>query len=99
MWKKNPQPTLQYSRRPSHDLFECIEQSEHKRLSEEQARYIFAQVVDAVHYLDSHGISHRDIKDENIAIDKDLRVSHTMNSYHLSAQSVFRSNSLTSEVR
>ncbi|SJK97243.1 uncharacterized protein ARMOST_00494 [Armillaria ostoyae] len=74
MWKKNSQPTLQYSRRPSHDLFECIEQSEHKRLSEEQARYIFAQVVDAVHYLDSHGISHRDIKDENIAIDKDLRV-------------------------
>ncbi|KAK0455439.1 kinase-like protein [Desarmillaria tabescens] len=76
MWKKSSQPTLhpQYSRRPSHDLFECIEQSEHKRLSEEQARYIFAQVVDAVHYLDSHGISHRDIKDENIAIDKDLRV-------------------------
>ncbi|KAG7446502.1 kinase-like protein [Guyanagaster necrorhizus] len=76
MWKKNSQPTLQpqYSRRPSHDLFECIDQSEHKRLSEEQARYIFAQVVDAVHYLDSHGISHRDIKDENIAIDKDLHV-------------------------
>uniref|UniRef100_A0A0W0F5J9 Protein kinase domain-containing protein n=1 Tax=Moniliophthora roreri TaxID=221103 RepID=A0A0W0F5J9_MONRR len=64
----------QFSRRPSHDLFECIEQSEHKRLSEDQARYVFAQVVDAVHYLDSQGVSHRDIKDENIVIDADLKV-------------------------
>lgn len=62
------------SRRPSHDLFECIEQSEDKRLTEMQARYVFAQVVDAVHYLDSHGITHRDIKDENLVIDKNLKV-------------------------
>lgn len=64
----------QYSRRASHDLFECIEQSEHKRLSEDQARYVFSQVVDAVHYLDSQGITHRDIKDENLVIDKNLKV-------------------------
>ncbi|KAA1476014.1 kinase-like protein [Dentipellis sp. KUC8613] len=63
-----------FVRRPSHDLFECIEQSAHKRLSEDQARYIFAQVVEAVHYLDSQGVSHCDIKDENILVDKDLRV-------------------------
>ncbi|KAF8200829.1 kinase-like domain-containing protein [Pholiota molesta] len=62
------------SRRPSHDLFECIEQSEDKRLTEMQARYVFAQVVDAVHYLDSHGITHRDIKDENLVIDKNLKI-------------------------
>jgi serine/threonine protein kinase len=61
--------------RPSCDLFECIEQAPHKRLSEEQARYIFAQVVETVYYLDSLGITHRDIKDENLVIDKELKVT------------------------
>ena len=63
-----------FTRRASHDLFECIEQSKHKRLSENQARYVFAQVVEAVYYLDSQGITHCDIKDENLVIDSDLRV-------------------------
>ncbi|KAK7045589.1 hypothetical protein VNI00_007421 [Paramarasmius palmivorus] len=67
-------PRPKFSRRASHDLFECIEQSDHKRLTEEQARYVFAQIVDAVHYLDSQGVSHRDIKDENIVIDRYLKV-------------------------
>jgi serine/threonine protein kinase len=61
-------------RRPSHDLFECIEQSPHKRFSENQARYVFAQVIEAIHYLHQEGITHRDIKDENIVIDKDFKV-------------------------
>jgi serine/threonine protein kinase len=65
---------LKSTRRSSHDLFECIEQSENKRLTEDQARYVFAQVADAVDYLDSLGIAHRDIKDENVVIDKDLKV-------------------------
>lgn len=65
----------EFIRRPSHDLFECIEQSEYKRLSEKQARYVFAQVVDVVYYLDNQGITHRDIKDENLVIDRDLKVS------------------------
>ncbi|KAH0589419.1 hypothetical protein H2248_005176 [Termitomyces sp. 'cryptogamus'] len=69
-----PAPRPEFTRRPSHDLFECIEQSEHKRLSEKQARYVFSQVVDAVCYLDSQGITHRDIKDENLVIDRDLKV-------------------------
>ena len=63
-----------FTRRPSHDLFECIEQSKHKRLTENQARYIFAQVVEAVHYLDGQGITHCDIKDENLVVDADLKV-------------------------
>lgn len=71
-------PRPQFSRRASHDLFECIEQSEHKRLSEDQARYVFSQVVDAVHFLDSQGIAHRDIKDENLVIDKNLKVYASM---------------------
>ncbi|KAL5631523.1 hypothetical protein ACGC1H_007142 [Rhizoctonia solani] len=59
-------------RRASYDLFECIEQ--HERLSEGQAKYIFAQVVDTVWYLDSIGITHRDIKDENLVIDREFKV-------------------------
>jgi PAS domain-containing serine/threonine kinase len=64
-----------FPRRLSHDLFECIE---HKPLSEDQARYIFSQVVEAVYYLDTHGITHRDIKDENIVIDKDHKVAYIL---------------------
>ncbi|CAE6517949.1 unnamed protein product [Rhizoctonia solani] len=59
-------------RRASYDLFECIEQ--HERLSEGQAKYIFAQVVETVWYLDSIGITHRDIKDENLVIDREFKV-------------------------
>lgn len=67
-----------FSRRPSYDLFECIEQSKHKRLSENNARYIFAQVVEAVHYLDSQGITHCDIKDENLVVDAEFKVVLTI---------------------
>ncbi|KAF8274442.1 kinase-like domain-containing protein [Lactarius quietus] len=63
-----------FLRRPSHDLFECIEQSKDKRLSESQARFVFAQVVEAIHYLDSQGVTHCDIKDENILVDSYLNV-------------------------
>ncbi|KAG9316477.1 kinase-like domain-containing protein [Chiua virens] len=77
--KKHPSVSLEvpktlYSRRPSHDLFECIEQTKHKRLSERQAQYIMAQVVEVVYYLNSLGICHRDIKDENLVIDKNFKV-------------------------
>ncbi|KZT72199.1 Pkinase-domain-containing protein [Daedalea quercina L-15889] len=69
-----PQVRPNFARRPSYDLFEYIEQSKYKRLSENQARHIFAQVVEAVHYLDSKGITHCDIKDENLLVDSDLKV-------------------------
>ncbi|PWZ01671.1 kinase-like protein, partial [Testicularia cyperi] len=59
-------------RRTSCDLFECIEQ--HSRLSEEQARWVFAQVVETVWHLDRIGICHRDIKDENCVVDADFNV-------------------------
>ncbi|KAG9011211.1 hypothetical protein FRB94_008810 [Tulasnella sp. JGI-2019a] len=60
------------ARRPSHDLFECIEQ--HKKLGEARARHVFGQIVDTVEYLQSLGISHRDIKDENLVVDADFNV-------------------------
>ncbi|KEI40501.1 uncharacterized protein L969DRAFT_15861 [Mixia osmundae IAM 14324] len=59
-------------RRSSCDLFECIEQ--HSRFGEDTARYIFAQVVDVVHYLAGIGVQHRDLKDENIVVDMHFRV-------------------------
>ncbi|KAF8945971.1 hypothetical protein BGZ47_001624 [Haplosporangium gracile] len=59
-------------RRTSCDLFECIEH--HSKFTETQARLIFKQIVECVHYLNSRGICHRDIKDENIVIDNDFRV-------------------------
>lgn len=63
-----------FGRRYSHDLFECIEQSKHKRFSDEDAKYIFAQLIDVVEYLHDLGVTHCDIKDENVVIDKDLKV-------------------------
>ncbi|KAF8757316.1 Protein tyrosine kinase [Rhizoctonia solani] len=47
---------------------------QHERLSEGQAKYIFAQVAETVWYLDSIGITHRDIKDENLVIDREFKV-------------------------
>ncbi|KAF9426414.1 hypothetical protein BGZ76_002780 [Entomortierella beljakovae] len=66
-----PKPSL-LVRRTSCDLFECIEH--HSKFSESQARMIFKQIVECVHYLNSRGICHRDIKDENIVIDGDFVV-------------------------
>ncbi|KAH8119504.1 kinase-like domain-containing protein [Phellopilus nigrolimitatus] len=71
---KGPLARPKNVRRASHDLFECIEQSKHKRFAEEDGKYVFAQVVDVVDYLDKLGITHCDIKDENVVIDKDLKI-------------------------
>ncbi|KAK3810031.1 MAG: kinase-like domain-containing protein [Benniella sp.] len=71
LYVEPPKPSL-LVRRTSCDLFECIEH--HSKFSESQARMIFKQIVECVDYLDSKGICHRDIKDENIVIDNDFRV-------------------------
>ncbi|KAI0088646.1 kinase-like domain-containing protein [Irpex rosettiformis] len=43
-------------------------------VSEDHARYIFGQLVEAIHYLRSIGISHGDIKPDNALIDSNLKV-------------------------
>lgn len=47
-------------RTKSMDLFECIER--HYRLPEKMAKRVFGQIADAVSYLHSKGVVHRDIK-------------------------------------
>jgi hypothetical protein len=73
-------------RRSSCDLFECIEQ--HKRLPEDTARYVFQQIVGVIAHLLTLGICHRDIKDENIVIDKHFRVRRAAHSEHTGAHDV-----------
>jgi len=49
------------------ELFENI--IEKGSYSEQEAQYIFTQMLSAVNYLHSHGIAHRDLKPENILLE------------------------------
>lgn len=51
---------------PGHELFDVILAK--KRLNEDEAKPIFAQITKAIFYLHSMNIIHRDIKPENILI-------------------------------
>lgn len=48
----------------------------HKRISEDEAKIYFGQIIDAVKYLHTKGIYHRDLKLDNILLDykKDIKV-------------------------
>ncbi|KAM6976897.1 NUAK family SNF1-like kinase 1 [Aplochiton taeniatus] len=45
-----------------------------RRLAEAEARDVFRQITSAVHYCHKNGVVHRDLKLENILLDKDLNV-------------------------
>ena len=52
------------------DLFEYLEKRKFK-ISENRAAFIVNSIVNALEYLHSYGIAHRDLKLENILIDQD----------------------------
>ncbi|KAI7866978.1 kinase-like domain-containing protein [Spinellus fusiger] len=54
------------------ELFEHI--LVHKRLRERDARKIFAQLISTVHYMHQKNIVHRDLKLENLLLDKDYNL-------------------------
>lgn len=53
---------------PNGDLFQYI--IDKRRLSEEEAKPIFRQILETLKYIHEMGISHRDLKPENILIDQ-----------------------------
>ncbi|KAM4876780.1 maternal embryonic leucine zipper kinase isoform 2-T2 [Thomomys bottae] len=53
---------------PGGELFDYI--ISHDRLSEEETRVVFRQIVSAVAYVHSQGYAHRDLKPENLLFDE-----------------------------
>lgn len=54
------------------DFFDYIAQT--GRFSEDITRYFFHQMIDAFEYMNKQGISHRDIKPDNILLDSEFNI-------------------------
>ena len=57
---------------PNGELFDYILKK--NRLSEEEARKFFRQLITGIKYIHDQNICHRDIKPENLLLDKDMNI-------------------------
>lgn len=57
---------------PNGELFDYILKK--SRLSEEEARKFFRQLITGIKYIHDQNICHRDIKPENLLLDKDMNI-------------------------
>ena len=57
---------------PNGELFDYILKM--NRLSEEEARKFFRQLITGVKYIHDQNVCHRDIKPENLLLDKDMNL-------------------------
>jgi 5'-AMP-activated protein kinase catalytic alpha subunit len=57
---------------PRGDLYNLIERK--GRLTEDEARHFFQQILAGVEYCHNHRVTHRDIKPENLLLDEDLNI-------------------------
>ena len=55
-------------------LHSYIKSKENRRLPEDEAKFIIKQIIQVLAYLHSKNVTHRDIKLENIILDKDKRI-------------------------
>lgn len=55
-------------------LHSYLKEKPHRRLEEEDAKFIFKQILTALHYCHRKSIAHRDIKLENILLDENKQV-------------------------
>lgn len=56
------------------ELFQYLQSSPQRKLSEQQARTVLRDVIAGLDYLHSHSIIHRDLKLSNLLLTKDYRV-------------------------
>lgn len=57
---------------PNGELFDYILKK--NRLSEDEARKFFRQLITGIKYIHDQGVCHRDIKPENLLLDKDMNI-------------------------